>query len=613
MKKRKIIVPLLSLAVLFPTASNVFAEPHKPVSVKKVEFIGMDAPNTEQERSAMYSEASVLVTYKNGSQKTLPLEYKSLFQPGAEYNGNIAGAAYDVNGKMIKNAEDKPYISTSPDSNTLLNVKGNLFMVNHYEGMPSNDIGNMPKSMMLNTVEQDKETGALTVTDMKPIDFSADGGIWTPCAGSLSPWNTHLGSEEYEPDARAHETNPEESTVTQYARNYYQDNTIIGNPYLYGHIPEVTVHKDGTSKAVKHYSMGRLSSENVKVAPDNRTVYFGDDGSYTMSFIYVADKAKDLSAGTLYAAKWNQTSEQNGGSADLEWIKLGHANDKEIKKLAEKLNFSDIFETATDAEFAKENGFKRVKAGGRDEWLKLKPGMEKAAAFLESRRYGALLGATSEFNKMETVELNKADNKIYMTMSSISGGMTANSGDPVDNIHVSKINAGGVYELSLTGGQKDQEGNKIKSKYVANKMTGLVFGEDLPSKDLAGNSANPEKISNPDNIVYSEGMRTLFIAEDGGGHHNNYGWAYDVDSKKLSRIISAPKGGEVTGIQTIDNLNGFTYLMVGSQNPGNAGYLSGLPSLGDNHRENRNDQNNNRNENNNNNQNDNHNNNINDK
>jgi uncharacterized protein len=599
MKKRKIIIPLLSLAVLVPSATNVFANPHKTVSVDKVEFVGMAAPDTSEERSKMYSEASAIVTYSNGTQKELPLEYKSLFQPGAEFNGNMAGAAYDANGKMILNAEGKPYVSTSPDSNTLINVNGKLFMVNHYESMPSNTIGNMPKSMMLNTVEQNKETGELTVTDTKPIDFSADGGIWTPCAGSLSPWNTHLGSEEYEPDARAFEANPEKSSVTQYARNYYQDNTIIGNPYLYGHIPEVTVHEDGTSKAVKHYSMGRLSSENVKVTPDNRTVYYGDDGSYTMAFMYVADKAKDLSAGTLYAAKWTQTGSENGGSADLEWIKLGHANDAEIKKLAQKTKFSDIFETTADADYAKANGFTRVKtnsSGGKEEWLKLKPGMEKAAAFLESRRYGALLGATSEFNKMETVELNKADNKMYMTMSTIAGGMEANSTDPVDDIHVPKVSAGGVYEMNLTGGQKDRDGDKIKSKYVANKISGLVLGEDLPSKDTAGNTANPDKISNPDNIAYSEGMRTLFIAEDGGKHHNNYGWAYNIDTKELSRIISAPAGGEVTGIQTIDNLNGFTYLMAGSQNPGNAGYLSGLPSLGDDNENNNEDKNENNNE-----------------
>jgi hypothetical protein len=584
MKKRKILIPLFTLAVIFPSATNVFADPLKPAPVKSVEFIGMEAPNSVLEKSKMYSEASVLVTYNDGNQKTIPLEYKSLLQPGDTINGKIAGAAYDASGNLITNAEGQPVISSAPDSNTLLSVNGKsgkLYMVNHYESFPGNSIGNMPEAMFLNTVEQNKKTGELTVTDISPIDFSSYGGIWTPCAGSLSPWNTHLGSEEYEPDAKAHEANPEKSSVTQFARNYYQDDTILGNPYMYGYVPEVSINSNGTSKAVKHFSMGRLSFENVKVAPDNRTVYYGDDGSYTMAFMYVADKEKDLSAGTLYAAKWNQTNDENGGSADLEWIKLGHATDAEIKNLAENLTFSDIFETAEDAEFGEANGFERVKTAGRDEWLKVKPGMEKAAAFLESRRYGALQGATSEFNKMETVEMNVADNKMYMTMSNISGGMEANSNDPVDDIQVSKVKAGGVYEMILTDSQKDRDGEKIDSDYVANEMTGLVFGEDLPSKDAAGNTANPEKIASPDNIVYSEKMRTLFIAEDGKMHHNNYGWSYNVDTKKLSRIISAPNGGEVTGIQAIDDLNGFTYLMAGSQGPGNVGYLDGLPSLAD--------------------------------
>lgn len=582
MHKRKVLVPLLSVAILFPTAANVYAEAKKPVQIKSVEFVGMEAPDTNEERSKMYSEASAVVTYNDGSQQSFPLEYKSLSRPGEIINGKVVGAAYDVNGNVITDENGKPFVSTSPDMNTLLSVNGKsgkLYLVNHFESMPSNKIGNMPKAMYLNTVEQDKKTGKLTITDIEPIDFSADGGIWTPCAGVLSPWNTHLGSEEYEPDGRAHEANPEKSTVTQFARNYYQNSEIIGNPYLYGHLPEITVHPNGTAEAVKHYSMGRLSFENVTVAPDNRTVYYGDDGGYTMSFMYVADKAKDLSEGTLYAAKWNQTSNINGGSADLDWIKLGYATDEEIKELAQTVKFSDIFETTTDTATASENGFSRVKTSGKDEWLKVKPGMEKAAAFLESRRYGAILGATSEFNKMETVKFNKADNKVYMAMSNISGGMVANSNDPVDDIQLPKLAAGGIYEMILTEGIKDRNGVAIDSDYVPTSMSGILMGEDLSQKDAEGNTANPEKIANPDNIVFSEKMRTLFIAEDSGMHKNNFGWAYNVDTKALSRIVSAPDGGEVTGLQAIDNSNGHPYLMVGSQNPGNIGYISGLPYL----------------------------------
>lgn len=30
---------------------------------------------------------------------------------------------------------------------------------------------------------------------LQPVDFSKWGGLWLPCAGSLTPWGTHLGSE----------------------------------------------------------------------------------------------------------------------------------------------------------------------------------------------------------------------------------------------------------------------------------------------------------------------------------------------------------------------------------------------------------------------------------
>ena len=53
-------------------------------------------------------------------------------------------------------------------------------------------------------------------------------------------------------------------------------------------------------------------------------------------------------------------------------------------------------------------------------------------------------------------------------------------------------------------------------------------------------------------MKYSEKMRTLFIGEDSGLHVNNFLWAYNVDSKKLSRILSIPAGAESTGLQVRD-------------------------------------------------------------
>jgi uncharacterized protein len=583
MDKKKLVIPVLSAALLFPTAANVFAQPNKALEVTNVEFVGMDAPKTQAEKSTMYTHAKALVTLSDGSQKTIELDYHTLAQPGDVINGKVVGGAVDFAGNPITHADGSPIYSTAPDMNSLLSVNGKsgkLYLINHFESMPRNEIGEMPKPVYLNTVVQNKKTGELKITDIEPIDFSADGGVWTPCAGVLSPWNTHLGSEEYEPDARAHERNPEDSRVTQFARNYYQDENATGNPYLYGHTTEITVSPNGKADAVKHYSMGRLSFENVVVSPDNRTVYYGDDGGYVMPFMYIADKANNLSAGTLYAAKFNQTSAENGGAGELEWIELGHATDEEVKELAESLTFSDIFETTDDPAYAKANGFSHIKTSNGEEFLKVKPGMEKAAAFLESRRYGAILGATSEFNKMETLTFNKADNKIYMAMSYVEGSMLENPNDPVDDIHLPKLRAGTIYQLNIAANQKDRNGNLINSDYVVTDMEALLNGEDLATPDADGNTANPDKMANPDNIVYDENLQILFIAEDSGMHTNNFGWAYDIDTKELERIISAPDGGEVTGLQAINDLNGESYLMVSSQNPGNIGYIS-LPNVGD--------------------------------
>jgi hypothetical protein len=51
-------------------------------------------------------------------------------------------------------------------------------------------------------------------------------------------------------------------------------------------------------------------------------------------------------------------------------------------------------------------------------------------------------------------------------------------------------------------------------------------------------------------------------------HVNNYLWAYNIDTKKLSRVLSLPAGAEATGLQALDNLNGFSYIMSNFQHPG---------------------------------------------
>lgn len=387
--------------------------------------------------------------------------------------------------------------------------------------------------------------------------------------------HSHLGSEEYEPDARAYEADNLKDPFTPFTDRYF-NNTETASPYNYGLVPEVTVNKNGETSVVKHYALGRIARELLQMMPDQRTGYMGDDGAYTGLFMVVADKPTDLSASMLYAAKWTQTSDTGAGSGDLSWIKLGHATDAEIEALVNNgIKFSDIFmASSTDPNDA---SYKKVHTNNGVEWLKLNAGMEQAAAFLETRRYAAYLGATTEFNKMEGVALNAADNKAYVAMSYVEKGMVAGyfANDPADDIHLPKISSGAVYQLNLTKHQRDTAGDHIRSRFVASSMEGLVWGEDQAA-DAVGNTSNDDKIANPDNLKYSEAMRTLFIGEDSGRHVNNYLWAYNIDSGKLSRILSVPAGAESTGLQAVDDLNGFAYVMSNFQHPGE--YISSMDS-----------------------------------
>ena len=78
-------------------------------------------------------------------------------------------------------------------------------------------------------------------------------------------------------------------------------------------------------------------------------------------------------------------------------------------------------------------------------------------------------------------------------------------------------------------------------------------------------------VANPDNLKYSEKMRTLFIGEDSSQHVTNMLWAYNIDTKQLSRLMTLPAGAESTGLQAVDEINGWTYIMSNFQHAGDWG------------------------------------------
>ncbi|CAB3644299.1 hypothetical protein LMG24238_00573 [Paraburkholderia sediminicola] len=566
------------------------ATPVKPVAnFVSAAFSGMAAP-TLADPAAMAKTtvgSTLSVQLSDGSSRTFKLAYQPFFVtgdmvPNIKGGTILAGGYFDINNQPIIDksvaGKERQFYSDCPDGSSLIRLdkptvkglKGNaVFAVVQFEYTTRDQslksmYGQLPSPIAVLTLDQDPATGKLTLVGYHNVDTSKAHGLWITCGASLSPWNTHLSSEEYEPDAATIATN---SQFKGFSRSLYGDETTA-NPYHYGHLPEVTVNPDGTGTIRKHYCLGRISHELIQVMPDKRTVLMGDDATNGGLFMFIADRETDLSAGTLYVAKWTQVSSSGAGTATLSWINLGHATSDEIEALANQLSASDIMDVATRDPV--DSTYTKINYNGTFNWVRVKSGMTKAATFLETHRYAALAGGSMGFTKLEGTTVNIKDKVLYSAMSRIEKSMVRGHAASTDVAVDKAINAGAVYALNMKGGQRDRSGGAINSDWVPVDMSApaALVGEDLPAADVLGNTANPERIANPDNLKFSEKLRTLFIGEDSGMHVNNFLWAYNVDTRTLARVLSCPAGAESTGLHAVDEINGWTYVMSNFQHVG---------------------------------------------
>lgn len=549
-------VSLVAASVCFSVAAEL----------TDIEFNEVKVPLSDTEKRAINASDGVKI-----SGKEYKIGYNIIMRSGDKVGDEIFGALYDINGKLITTKDGSPRISNDNDFSSLHTYGDKIFMISHFETRPA--------AMYITELNQDKTTGKLSPVNTKNIDFSKFGGLWVPCAGSVTPWGTHLGSEEYEPDARMIKENGEGGEYYNLMAEYFGGDLTKVNPYNYGWTPEVKIiNEKGDVNVTKHYAMGRIAHELSYVMPDRKTVILSDDGTNTGLFMFIADKAGDLSSGVLYAAKWHQTGDQNGGSANLEWISLGNANDNEIKKEIDKgIKFSDIFDMAEFKDDICPDGFTATKANvdsnqeTAPECIKLKHGMKKIASRLESRRYAAIKGATTEFRKMEGITYNNDLNEIYIGMSEINKGMESfkSKGKDslkydvkgVDDIRLLHNTCGAVYRLTL---KKD---DKIGSNFVPDVMSGMIAGKYATTGDKL-NTCDLNGLANPDNVTYINGTGTLIIGEyTGSGHQNDYIWSYDIQKDRLTRILTTPYGSETTSPYYYNNIGGFGYIIAVVQHP----------------------------------------------
>ena len=555
-----------------------------PAAAGELTFEEVGVPTSDADKAIVRSTTGASV-----DGRRFPLTFMPLLEGGRSYGAGTFAAVLNSEGKPVKDGEGVPVVSNYPDFTSILPVSGRLYGVTHFESLPS--------ALYLSRFTQDQRTGAMSVAETRSLRLSHIGNIYNPCAGMITPWGTHLGGEEYPPDGRLFDEAMATADKTKLGRWVPQNLRYFGinprepdfaaiksrfNPYRYGFPFEVTVKGWLNVTVTRHHTMGRFSHELAYVMPDRRTVYMTDDGDNAGFFMFVADRAGDLDQGRLYAARWEQTSPAGGseGTAKLTWVDLGHARSADIARSIESgMTFGRMFETADMTPQGQcPSGFTAVNVVGdlarrSGECLKVKPGQDINASRLETRRYAALKGATTEFTKAEGITFDPKRKRLLVSVTSIDRGMGDSTekgqfsdrfdrGGP-NHIRLGYNPCGAVFSASL---DRDV---KIGSDYVASSMAPLLSGK--PNPDVKGDAFNGCQlggIANPDNLTVIPEHDTLIIAEDSDGRHENDAiWAFDMGTSKLTRIMTVPVGGEASGVYWHRNINGHGYLTAVVQHP----------------------------------------------
>lgn len=546
---------LMSLKDNNERQKNVSAIFFSPVSLSK----------NDAEKQQMRISETLTVSYDDNTSRSYDLKYKVLAKMGDTIGSGKIGLMTNINGDpILKGGEED--ISDMPDGNSLITVGSKHYLLTHMEERPG----------MISKTEVTVEEGVFKAVDTKAVDLSAMGGTIINCASSKTKYGSHLGGEEdyslnsifadkNSPfyvdcalDGRGNDAEGRANYFCSYVdamqkylgdQNIDKDNGYNSDsfsPYNYGYIVEVQPQVDGSTKSAKHYVTGKYTPELATIMPDGKTVYMSDDGTAKGLWKFVSDaEISEFKAdweGTLYSAKVLQKSAENGGAFDVSWIELGHAKDSEIEALIKsKMKITDIFEISKPEVNGNCATGTKVYEDSTLECLTLKEGQEKAAAFLETRKYAALKGATIEFRKEEGLTYNADKNVLYISMSEIKKSMEDNykGQEPVNDIRLEANVCGAVYALALD------------SSYSGISMKAVVIGQPLDVNEAYADewTCHPDGISNPDNITYI-GHNTLLISEDTNKHVNNMTWAYNTETKMMTRIASLPIGAEVTGVDT---------------------------------------------------------------
>lgn len=162
---------------------------------------------------------------------------------------------------------------------TMTNSRKGVLAVNHETS---------PGGVSMFDLHFENALGHWVVDKSQAVNFNAPSIVKTEsnCSGGVTPWETVITCEE---------------TMTAGDANAdgYQD--LGWNVEIDAKTKMVKEY--GNGKQEKLWGMGRISHENIVVAQDSITAYFGEDDGSGNLFKFIADQKTNLSAGRLYVLK----------------------------------------------------------------------------------------------------------------------------------------------------------------------------------------------------------------------------------------------------------------------------------------------------------------------
>ncbi|MGC1505163.1 MAG: alkaline phosphatase PhoX [Sulfitobacter sp.] len=497
----------LFLNAQHPGGKNTFKDDAPPALVGYVAGFDVSAPSmsipAEDARGGISTNSGQYVTFAKAGDRL--------------GNGQIFGGVYTAAGDLM-------YVSNTPDFNGFIPTGANsAYLYTGWEGAGRDGASGISK---LSLTRSGGKWGA-DLSSSKMLDLSSIHGGAVLCSGTVTPWGTPLLAEEYffyNTATWNHPDNHDEDERASFQdgndinyikpKNMAQYVGAMANPYRYGYMIEINnAASADAEQLVKHYATGRLSHETAAIMPDNRTLYMTDDDSAVYSdkkyntasggvfFKFIADIAGDLSAGTLYAAKLVQDANADPQTAgfDVEWVELGHSSNAEIEGWIteyDSVTVADYVEGQTS--YVSDDQIRAHAAGTAP---------DARAAFLESRRTAAAMGATNEWDKLEGVTTH--GNHVYLGVSALSFTMDKSWGHKDWSTgEIDTANAGAI-ALNAEGCGATYV-STTDDDYNITRLDPYVVG-----KTDAEGRCDADLPANPDNIVaLNDG--TLLIGEDAG-------------------------------------------------------------------------------------------------